>query len=75
MPTITQERCVKHRMNHRNNDYSETTTSLAAGRYEPSIMTTVQMTRETDGLHIGIAQVLGMRVGCWQPPVYVRVNC
>jgi hypothetical protein len=25
-------------------------------------------------LHIGIDEVLGMRVGCWRPPVYVGTS-
>jgi hypothetical protein len=31
-----------------------------------------QNTREhVDEVHIGIAEVLSMRVGCWRPPVYL----
>jgi hypothetical protein len=27
-----------------------------------------------DELHIGIDEVLGMRVGCWRPPVYLGTS-
>jgi hypothetical protein len=29
------------------------------------------MEKKADELHIGIDEVLNMRVGCWRPPVYL----
>jgi hypothetical protein len=61
MPTITRDRCSKHDVNHGSESKAITPRS-----HEPS----VTQPRETQ-IDVGIEQILGMRVGCWRPPVYV----
>jgi hypothetical protein len=66
MPTITttRDRCMKFAANERSED-----TTITPSRRELSLRTARDDV--TDPIHVGILQVLEMRVGCWQPPVYV----